>query len=149
VAFVHKALARELLPPRAAPLLNFKRDKWGLYVFSQSKLTSLGGHYRVRNNAVRMVRGADAGRGSPSRSLGRFGNQQLRRLWPVGPGIDCKADCSGTACTFFTSSFTGTGKSDPGGPFTATGTSTAFFGLNGSALTSNGAVNPDGTSRGL
>jgi hypothetical protein len=68
---------------------------------------------------------------------------------PVGPGIDCKADCSGTACTFFTTSFTGTGKQDPGGPFTFTGTSTGFFGLFGSALTANGAVNPDGTRAGV
>src|SRR5262249_22799197 len=68
---------------------------------------------------------------------------------PVGPGIDCKADCSGTACTFFTTSFTGTGKADPGGPFTVTGTSTAFFGPLGSALTPNGAVNPDGTQAGV
>jgi hypothetical protein len=68
---------------------------------------------------------------------------------PVGPGIDCKADCSGTACTFFTTTFTGTGKADPGGPFTVTDTSTAFFGPGGSVLTPNGAVNPDGTRAGV
>ena len=68
---------------------------------------------------------------------------------PVDPGIDCKADCSGTACTFFTVSFTGNGKADPGGPFTFTGTTTAFFGPLGSALTPNGAVNPDGTPAGV
>jgi hypothetical protein len=67
---------------------------------------------------------------------------------PVGPGIDCKADCSGTACTFLSGTFTGTGKGDPGGPFTVTGTSTTYFGLNGSTVTSNGAANPDGSPGG-
>ena len=68
---------------------------------------------------------------------------------PLGPSIDCHADCTGTQCTFFTSTFKGTGKGDPGGPFTFTGTSTGYFGLNGFAVTVNGAANPDGSPGGL
>jgi hypothetical protein len=68
---------------------------------------------------------------------------------PLGPGIDCKADCSGTQCTFFTATIKGTAKADPGGPQTFTGISTVFFGLNGLAVTVNGTANPDGTPGGL
>lgn len=66
---------------------------------------------------------------------------------PVGP--NCDANCNGTDCTFFTATSTGTGDGEPGGPFTFTGTATIFFGLNGSAVTVNGAANPDGTPAGF
>jgi hypothetical protein len=52
---------------------------------------------------------------------------------PVGTG--CDASTAGSNCTFFTTTFTTKGKAEPGGPFTQTGTSTVYFGLNGSALT--------------
>ncbi len=59
---------------------------------------------------------------------------------PVGKGIKCDPINFGPDCTFFTTSFTGSGKSEPGGPFTQTGTSTTFFGTNFGSITPNGAV---------
>jgi hypothetical protein len=90
--------------------------------------------------------------GNPDLHLGHSvvsGTSSFVGCGPVGPGIDCKADCSGTACQFSSSTFTGTGKGDPGGPFTVTGTSTVYFGFNGFAVTVNGAANPDGSPGGF
>jgi hypothetical protein len=90
--------------------------------------------------------------GNPDLHLGHSvvsGTSGFVGCGPVGPGIDCKADCSGTACQFSSSTFTGTGKGDPGGPFTVTGTSTVYFGFNGFAVTVNGAANPDGSPGGF
>jgi len=148
-ALVHKARARELLLPACRARAQLKRDRRGLYVSSQSKLASLGGYYRVRNNTVLMFRGAYAGPRSPSRSLGRFGHQQLHRLWPCGSGYRLQGRLHRHGLHILHYQFYGDRKARGGGPFTFTGTSTGFFGLFGSALTANGAVNPDGTRAGV
>jgi hypothetical protein len=60
-----------------------------------------------------------------------------------GPvGTNCKTATGGSNCSFLTSKFTASGKAEPGGPFTETGTQTVFFGMDGSELTLNGSVIP-------
>ncbi len=75
------------------------------------------------------------------------GSSTFVSFGPLGP------KCDGVTvfddCTFFTTTSTSSGKDDPGGPFTATGTTTLYFGLNDFAYTVNGASNPDGTPGGF
>jgi hypothetical protein len=66
---------------------------------------------------------------------------------PMGP--KCDGVTVFDACTFFSSTSTSTGKDEPGGTFTATGTTTLYFGAGDFAVTVNGASNPDGTPGGF
>jgi len=66
---------------------------------------------------------------------------------PVGKG--CPGPTFGPDCTFITTSFTGSGKSEPGGPFTVSGTGTILFGPNGGDfLSPNGAADASGNPSG-
>lgn len=66
---------------------------------------------------------------------------------PVGTG--CPGPTFGPDCTFITSSFTGKGQSEPGGPFTVSGTATILFGPNGGDFISpNGAADASGNPSG-
>jgi hypothetical protein len=69
---------------------------------------------------------------------------------PVGP--NCDAATAGPDCTFTTTSFSATGKAEPGGPFTETGTQTVLFGLisaDGPFAYPNGAVDSLGNPAGF
>ena len=54
------------------------------------------------------------------------GTSSFVAFGPVGP--NCSATTAGSDCTFFTSSFKGSGNAVPGGPFTVTGTTTELLG---------------------
>jgi hypothetical protein len=67
-----------------------------------------------------------------------------------GPvGKNCPGPTFGPDCTFITTSFTGKGQSEPGGPFTVSGTSTILFGPNGGDfLFPNGGADASGNPSG-
>jgi hypothetical protein len=67
---------------------------------------------------------------------------------PVGP--NCNATTAGPDCTFVTSTSTSSGKSEPGGPFTETDTTTALIGpfSSGPFVSVNGAVDSLGNPAG-
>jgi len=64
------------------------------------------------------------------------------------PSSTCNGTTEFSTCTFFTTTNTSSGMDIPGGPFTASSTSTLYFGAGDFAVTVNGAANPDGTPAG-
>jgi hypothetical protein len=90
---------------------------------------------------------AQAGDLVVSHSVSISGPSTFVGFGPAGPNCNGTTDFS--ACTFFTTAGSGTGKSEPGGPFTFTTTTTTYFGLDDFAFTVNGAANSDGSPAGF
>jgi len=89
-----------------------------------------GSHCHVRIDAVARCSLSRAGerRGRlGARPLRRVGNHNFEplALWDQ----TAMPQQRGPDCTFVTTSFTASGKGEPGGPFTETGTQTVLFGL--------------------
>jgi hypothetical protein len=145
--YFHNALARERscdLPRRCSTsdgvFMNPVRaslSRWGVTVASALMLCAIF--------VAPALAAGDGGlvlRHSVGTSTGAF-----VAFGPLGPGCP-PGPTPGPDCTFFTSSFTGSGKSEPGGHFTVSGTTTVLFGLNGFFFTPNGAADASGNPAG-